>query len=97
MPADQFAAFGAEQAQATAIGRAFGTGYTGPALDARARQITPAVAFALRQRDVVSVVADTSANLLTVTFTSGWRKAILPIADGVPAEMTVGLPSARDR
>ena len=92
IPADQFAAYGAEQAQAIAIGRAFGTAYTGPNLEARARQITSAVTFARQQRDVASVVADTSANLLTVTFASGWRKAIVPIADGVPPEMTVGLP-----
>jgi len=92
VPADQFAAYGTEQAQAVAIGRAFGSAYTGDALAARARQIDAAVTFARQQRDVAGVVADTTASLLTVTFSSGWRKAIIQIHDGVPAEMTVGLP-----
>ncbi len=95
VPADQFAAYGSEQAQAVAIGRAFGSAYTGDAPEARARQIAAAVTFARQQRDVATVVADTMASLLTVTFSSGWRKAIIPINDGVPAEMTVGLPPGK--
>jgi hypothetical protein len=51
-----------------------------------------AVAFAQKQPDVVSVKADTLAYFMTVTFRSGWRVAVLPIADGTAPEATPGLP-----
>ena len=30
---------------------------------------------------------------VTVTFKNGWKKAVTPIADGVPADQTPGLPA----
>lgn len=95
VPADVFAAYGAEQAEAIAIGRTLGAAYTGSGLDARAGQVQAAVDYARSRSLVRTVVADTSATLLTVTFASGWTKAIVPIDDGVPAERTVGLAPAR--
>lgn len=91
--ADRFAAYGSEQAQAVAIGRAFGAAWGGASLEARGRQAAAAVAYARSLPGVEAVVADTSAGLLTVTFRSGWKKAITPIADGVPADRTPGLPA----
>lgn len=95
VPAEQFAAYGAEQAQAVAIGRAFGASWTGPSVEERVRQAEVAAEYARGLRDVVSVQVDSVGALLTVTFTSGWRKAVVPIDDGVPADQTVGLPPAR--
>lgn len=95
VPAEQFAAYGAEQAQAVAIGRAFGASWTGPTIEERVRQAEVAAEYARGLRDVVNVQVDSAGALLTVTFTSGWRKAILPIDDGVPADRTVGLPPGR--
>jgi len=95
VPAEQFAAYGAEQAQAIAIGRAFGASWTGPATEDRIRQAEVAAEYARGLRDVVNVQVDSVGALLTVTFTSGWRKAVLPIDDGVPANETVGLPPGK--
>lgn len=95
IPADQFAGYGAEQAQAVAIGRALGVAYTGEDLEARGRQVGQASEYARTLPDVLHVVADTQAALLTVTFRSGWRKAVLPITDGVPPDQTQGLPPRR--
>jgi hypothetical protein len=95
VPADVFARYGAEQAEAIAIGRALGTGHTGMDRAALARQVTQAVTYAKGLPDVTDVRADTAAFLLTVTFKSGWRKAITPIDDGTAADQTPGLPPRR--
>jgi hypothetical protein len=95
VPAEVFAKFGAEQAQAIAIGRALGVGFTGTDDGALARQVQEAASYAKRLPAVVDVQADTAAFILTVTFKSGWRKAITPISDGVPADQTSGLPARR--
>ncbi len=93
LPADQFAALGTEQAEAIAIGRAFGSAYTGDSPDARARQVTAGADYAKGLAGVKAVVPDTTAFVLTVTFKSGWKKAVVPIMDGVPADQTPGLPA----
>jgi hypothetical protein len=95
IPPDQFARYGTEQAQAVAIGRALGASYTGADLEARGLQVGQASEYARTLPDVVAVVADTQATLLTVTFRSGWRKAVLPINDGVAPNQTPGLPARK--
>ncbi|MBS1240663.1 MAG: hypothetical protein H6R40_90 [Gemmatimonadetes bacterium] len=92
VPADQFASYGTEQAEAIAIGRALGSAYTGDTPEAWARQVTAGVTYAKSLAGVAAVVPDTTAHLLTVTFKSGWKKAITPIMDGVPADQTAGVP-----
>ena len=97
VPEDRFARYGTEQAQAIAIGRAFGASYTAERPADFARQAEAAAEYAKRMPNVISVVPDPSAHLLTVTFTSGWRKAIVPIEDGVAPDRTAGLPSGAGR
>ena len=92
LPADQFAAYGPEQAQKVAIGRALAKAHKGSTPDAYAEQIGTAVAYAKTMPDVVGVTADTTAYFLTVQFKSGWRVAVLPLSDGVAPEATPGLP-----
>jgi hypothetical protein len=91
VPADQFARYGAEQAEAVAIGRALGASYTGPTAAEFATQVTRATEYARTLPNVRDVAADSTSYILTVTFKSGWKKAIVPIDDGVPADQTTGL------
>jgi hypothetical protein len=93
VPADQFAAYGTEQAEAIAIGRALGSAYTGDTPEALLRQVMLGAEYARAMPGVKAVVPDSTAFLLTVTFKSGWKKAIVPIMDGVPADRTPGLPA----
>ena len=95
VPADQFARYGTEQAQSVAIARQLGALYTGPTTAEFATQVTKAAAYALTLPDVREVAADSTGYILTVTFKSGWKKAIVPIDDGVPADQTPGLPKGR--
>jgi len=81
IPADQWAAYGHEQAQAVAIGREFAAAYQSDTPEALAGQISRAVEYAT-SLGLDVVVADTLGHRLTVQFPSGWRLAILPIDDG---------------
>lgn len=92
VPADQFARYGAEQAQAIAIGRAFGAAFVGDTPADYLRQAETAAAYARQVPGVIAVKTDSVSYVLTVTFRSGWKKAITPIMDGVPADRTKGLP-----
>lgn len=92
MPGDQFAAYGPEQAQKVAIGRALAQAHRGTSREEFAEQIGTAVAYAKTMPDVVGVTADTAAYFLTVQFKSGWRVAVLPVSDGIAPEATPGLP-----
>jgi hypothetical protein len=94
LSADQFASYGPEQAQKIAIGRALAQGYVGSSVPDFAAQMGVAVAFAKALPDVVDIRADTLAYFLTVQFKSGWRTAVLPIADGKAPQDTPGLPKA---
>lgn len=90
IPATQYARYGSEQAKVVAIGRALGQWDGGLAAEARATQVAKAAEFAKTLPGVTSVVADTLGYRLTVTFASGWRSAVVPIADGVAPEDTPG-------
>lgn len=83
VPADQFARYGAEQASAVAIGRSLAQWDGGPSREARTVQVTKAADYARTLPGVRTVVPDTLGYRLTVTFASGWRTAVVPIADGV--------------
>jgi hypothetical protein len=97
IPADQFALYGHEQAQAIAIGREFGTALETRSVEGFEKQTADAVEYARSLPDVIAVQADTVGHLLTVTFKSGWRTAVLPIADGKRGNETEGLPPAARR
>lgn len=90
LPADQFAAYGAEQAQLIAIGRAMARWYSGPNPADLGIGAEQAARWARSLPHVRSVVADTLGHRLTVTFASGWRAAALPIPDGKAPEATYG-------
>ncbi len=90
LPADQFAAYGAEQAQLVAIGRALGKWYSGPNAADLGIGAEQAARWARTLPHVTNVVADTLGHRLTVTFASGWRAAALPIDDGKAPEATYG-------
>lgn len=93
VPADQFAAYGREQAQAVAIGRELAAAHDGESPDALSRQAAQATAYAKSLPDVVDVTPDAAGHRLTVRFKSGWRAGIVPIADGKRGAETPGLPA----
>jgi hypothetical protein len=78
---DQFARYGREQAQAVAIARQFAKAQEGSSSNALVAQADSAVAYARRQPDVVDAVADPLSHRVTVTFKSGWRLGVVPLAD----------------
>ena len=86
IPADQYARYGREQAIAVAIGREFARPYNSGAL----AQAEVAITYAHNKfaRDVIAMSADPQGNRLVVTFRSGWRTAIVPIADGKTGDDT---------
>jgi hypothetical protein len=88
LPADRYAMYGVEQAEAVAIGREMGAAHGKPQAD----QIAAAVDYARKQPDVVDVVADTIGWRLQVKFKSGWIKGVVPIDDGKHGAETVNLP-----
>ena len=88
LPADRFAQYGPEQAEAIAIGREMGAAHG----KARGDQIMAAMEYAKKLPDVVNVVPDTIGWRLQVTFKSGWIKGVVPIDDGKHGAETVGLP-----
>jgi hypothetical protein len=95
IPADQFAAYGSEQAQAVAIGRELAMARVDDTPAGRARQVDAAIAFARRMPGVADVQADTLGLRLTVTFTSGWVKGVVPVGDdrnGAETPYLPGLP-----
>jgi hypothetical protein len=93
VPADQYARYGREQAQAIAIGRELAAAYRGDSQEERAAQAREAAAYASKLPDVRTVNADPLGYRLTVEFASGWRAGIVPIDDGKRGAETPGLPS----
>ena len=86
VPPDQFARYGREQAIAVAIGREFARPYnSGPETQA---EITIDYVKNRFAGDVVAIAADPLGHRLVVTFKSGWRTAIVPIADGKTPDET---------
>ncbi len=80
IPADQYARYGREQAIAVAIGREFARPYnSGPEA-----QVDVAINYARTNfsKDIRDISGDPQSNRIVVTFVSGWRTAIVPIADG---------------
>jgi hypothetical protein len=78
LPADEFAAYGREQAIAVAIGREFGRPYnSGVGAPSRV-----AIAYAGKFPEVVEIQADSLGYRLQTRFQSGWIVGIVPIDDG---------------
>ncbi len=92
LPADRFAGYGREQAEAVAIGREFAAAHRGGSPEERARQAEAAAAYARSLPDVVTVTPDPLGYRLTVQFKSGWRVAVIPIDDGKRGPETPNLP-----
>ena len=95
VPADQFARYGREQAEAVAIGREFAFAYQGDTPADFGAQAAAGVAYARTLPDVVNVTPDSLGHRLTVQFKSGWRTAVEPIADGGRGCETPGIPAAQ--
>lgn len=95
VPPDVFAAYGPEQAQSVAIGRALAASHTGSSPEELRRTMEATSEYAMGLPDVVSVIPDPAGRVITVTFRSGWQKAVTPIPDGVLADRTPGLPPRR--
>jgi hypothetical protein len=93
VPADQYAAYGREQAEAVAIGRELAAAHQGESPEALSKQAFAATSYAKGLPDVVDVTPDALGHRLTVRFKSGWRAAIVPIADGKRGAETPGIPA----
>ena len=93
VPADQFAAYGHEQAEAVAIGRELAAAHQGESPEALSKQALAATSYAKGLPDVVDVTPDPLGHRLTVRFKSGWRAGVVPIADGKRGADTPGMPA----
>lgn len=93
VPPDQYARYGAEQAQAVAIARELGAHQGGGSAEAQAAAMDSAVAYARTLPGVVTVTPDTLGYRLTIEFRSGWRTMVVPIADGKRGDETPNLPA----
>jgi hypothetical protein len=93
VPPDQFARYGAEQAEAVAIAREFGRADGGNAPDALDKQANAGMAYARTLPDVADVTADPLGHRLTIRFKSGWRLGVPPIEDGKSGAETPGIKS----
>jgi hypothetical protein len=94
VPADQFARYGTEQAEAVAIAREFGRAEQGSGPGALAKQADAAIAYARTLPDVADITADPLGHRLTIRFKSGWRVGVPPIEDGKSGAETAGLKPA---
>jgi hypothetical protein len=92
IPAEQYAGYGREQAQAIAIAREFAQADEGSSPSQRARQAEAAVKYARTLPDIVDVKADPQGLVLTLKFKSGWRTMVTPLDDGKRGAETPGLP-----
>jgi hypothetical protein len=91
VPPDQFARYGAEQAEAGAIGREFGRAAQGETPEALARQADAALAYARTLPLVADAAADPLGHRLTIRFKSGWRLGVPPLEDGKRGSETPGM------
>ena len=92
VPADQYARYGGEQAEAMAIAREFGRAYRGASRADYVAQADSAVRYARTLPDVVNITADSLGHRLTIQFRSGWRTMVVPIDDGKRGAQTANLP-----
>ena len=97
VPADQYARYGQEQAEAVAIAREFGRAAQGRSPEALSRQAEAAVSYARSLPNVADVSADPLGYRLTVRFKSGWRTAVNPVADGKSGAETLGMTASNAR
>lgn len=91
VPADQYARYGAEQAEAVAIAREYGRAAQGDTPAALARQADSAMAYARTLPGVADIQADPQGYRLTIRFKSGWRLGVPPIDDGKRGAETPGI------
>lgn len=94
VPPDQFARYGAEQAEAVAIAREYGKAAHGNSPEALAKQAQAAMAYARTLPHVAAIGADPLGHRLTIQFKSGWRLGVAPIEDGKSGAETPGLRPA---
>ncbi len=95
IPADQFARYGREQAEAIAIGREFDAAIrANNEPDAEEKAST---GYAKTLPEVADVQADPLGYRLTLRFRSGWRTAVNPIDDGKRGAETAGLPAKAEQ
>ena len=90
VPADQFARYGRQQAEAVAIGRALAEWRMTADEAGAAEQTDRAACFARRFPDVERVDVDPHGHRLTVKFATGWRVGIVPIPGSTAPEATPG-------
>jgi hypothetical protein len=94
VPADQYARYGNEQAEAVAIAREFGRAAQGRTPEAFAKQADVAMTYARTLPDVKDIGADPLGHRLTIRFASGWRVAVNPVNDGKSGSETPGIAAA---
>ena len=91
IPADQYARYGKEQAEAVAIAREFGRAAKGHTPEAFAKQADAAMTYAKTLPDVKDIGADPIGHRLTIRFSSGWRVAVNPVNDEKSGAETPGI------
>jgi hypothetical protein len=82
VPADQFAGYGREQAEAMAIAREFGAALKRSSSGDTATAAQAAMRYARSLPDLADVKADPQGLRVTLRFKSGWRTMVTPIEDG---------------
>jgi hypothetical protein len=92
VPADQYARYGHEQAQAMALAREYGWAIEDTDEAGQRAAVQHAVQYAATLPDIASVTADTLGYRLTIEFRSGWRTMVTPIQDGKRGAETPNLP-----
>jgi hypothetical protein len=95
VPADKFARYGAEQAQAVAVAREFAQARAGSSADQLEKQAETAITYARTLPDVTDIQADPLGYRLAIRFSSGWLTMVNPIDDGKRGADTPGLPTVR--
>jgi len=93
IPADQFARYGREQAQAMAIAREYAHGSNGSSHEDLIRQAEVATSYARSLPDVGDAKADPLGFRQTIHFKSGWLTMVTPIDDGKRGAETPGVPA----
>lgn len=92
MPADQYARYGHEQAQAMALAREYGWAIESTDDAGQRAAAAHAIEYAATLPDIANVTADTFGYRLTIDFRSGWRTMVTPIQDGKRGAETPNLP-----